>query len=57
VTRKFKFVGDEPVDVPALRLVDVQPGDVIDGDDGLLGQAQWELVKPAKKSTNDSQEG
>jgi hypothetical protein len=62
VTRKFKFVGDEPVDVPALRLVGVEPGQVVEADgdvaDGLAGQAIWESVKqPVKKSTNDSQEG
>lgn len=47
---KFKFVGAEPVDVPSLGLVDVQPGDVIDGPDGLSGQSQWEPVpEKAKK--------
>jgi hypothetical protein len=51
---KFKFVGEEPVDVPALALVDVQPGDVVDVSDkdvaaGLAGQAQWEPVRATKK--------
>lgn len=53
---KFKFVGEEPVDVPALALLDVQPGDVVDVDDknvaaGLSGQAQWEPVRAAKKES------
>jgi hypothetical protein len=51
---KFKFVGELPVDVPALRLVDVQPGDVVDVDDkdlaaGLAGQASWEPVRAKKQ--------
>ena len=51
---KFKFVGPEPVDVPALRLVDVQPGDVVEVADksvaeGLRGQSVWEPVKSAAK--------
>lgn len=54
MTRKFKFVGDEPVDVPALNLLGVEPGDVVEADGdvaaGLDGQAIWEPVKqPAKK--------
>lgn len=53
---KFKFVGEEPVDVPALRLVGVEPGQVVDVDDkdlaaGLSGQAQWEPVRAAKKES------
>lgn len=51
---KFKFVGLEPVDVPALRLLDVQPGDVVDVADkavaeGLKGQSNWKPVKPPAK--------
>ena len=53
---KFKYVGDQPVDVPALGAV-VKPGDVVDVD-GVEGQPQWERVKNVKKSdANDSQEG
>lgn len=49
---KFKFVGDEPVDVPALRLLDVAPGQVVEVESesvaaGLDGQALWEPVKSA----------
>lgn len=53
---KFKFVGAEPVDVPALGLVDVEPGQVVDVDDknlaaGLTGQASWEPVRATKKES------
>jgi hypothetical protein len=52
--RRFKFTGDEPVDVPRLGLVDVQPGDVVevadkDAADGLEGQDIWEPVKASTK--------
>jgi hypothetical protein len=52
--RKFKYVGDEPVDVPALRLLGVEPGQVVEVEDkdisaGLDGQAQWEPVRAKKQ--------
>lgn len=51
---KFKYVGESPVDVPALRLVDVEPGQVVDVDDkdlaaGLAGQSTWEPVRTVAK--------
>lgn len=54
--RKFKFVGDEPVDVPALGLLGVEPGRVVEVNnkdlaDGLEGQSQWEPVRAAKKES------
>jgi hypothetical protein len=57
---KFKFVGEDPRDVPALGLADVQPGDVVEVADkalaaGLKGQPAWEPV--TGKSTKTSQEG
>ena len=53
---KFKFTGPEPVDVPRLGLVDVQPGDVVEVADkdlaeGLKGQSNWEPVRATKKES------
>lgn len=45
---KFKFTGDEPVDVPSFGLVDVAPGDVVEVDGDLVGDV-WEPVKSAPK--------
>ena len=48
MTRKFKFVGDEPVDLPTLGLVGVRPEQVVDVDDraaeGMANSASWERV-------------
>lgn len=73
MTRKFKYVGDQPVDVPALGLVDVAKGTQVEVSDpdvsaGLDGQDIWEHIpdpersKAAKKAAatrndNDGQEG
>jgi hypothetical protein len=58
----FKLVAEEPRDVPALGLLGVEPGDVVDVSDkalceGLAGQSDvWEPV--TKRSTaKNSQEG
>lgn len=69
--KRYKFVGDEPVDVPALALVGVEPGREVEVEDpalsdGLDGQANWEHIpdpersKAAKKAAanrDESQEG
>ena len=44
---KYKFVGEEPVHVPAYGLF-VEPGEVVDID-GVEGQANWEPVKAQDK--------
>ena len=70
--RKFKFLSDQPVDVPALGR-SVEPGNTVEVEDtevsaGLDGQDQWEHIpdpersKAAKKAAetraaDDSQEG
>jgi hypothetical protein len=53
---KFKYVGEEPVDVPALGLLGVESGQVVEVDNkdiaaGLDGQAQWEPVRATKKES------
>lgn len=52
--KRFEFIGEDAVDVPALRLVDVQPGQVIEVNDadavGLDGQSQWKPVRAKKES-------
>jgi hypothetical protein len=60
----FKYVGHaDPADVPALGLLGVTRGQVVEVDEkrakGLEGSANWEPVKSAKKaaSSTDSQEG
>lgn len=48
---KFRYVGDDEREVPALRLV-VKPGDTFEVDDdaakGLAGQSLYEPVDAAK---------
>jgi hypothetical protein len=45
---KFRFDGSEPVDIPALGLADVQPGDAIDvppdAADGFQASPEWSAV-------------
>jgi hypothetical protein len=53
--QKFKYTGDDPVDVPALGLVDVTKGTHIDVSDpdlaaGLHGQPQWEHIPDPERS-------
>jgi hypothetical protein len=53
--KRYKFVGEEPVDVPSLHLVDVQPGDVVEVEnpalsEGLDGQANWEHIPDPQRS-------
>lgn len=72
MTQKFKFTGDDPVDVPALGLVEVTKGTHVEVHDpevakGMHGQDIWEHIpdpqrsKAAKKAAetraDDSQEG
>lgn len=53
--RKFKYAGDGPVDVPALGLVDVEPGDTVGVEDpnvadGLEGSEVWDHIVDPKRS-------
>lgn len=52
--RRFRFTGPEPVDVPRLRLVGIEAGQVVEVDDkeadGFKGQSQWEPVRAKKES-------
>lgn len=52
--RKFKYVGEDDRDVPALGLT-VKKGDVVDVENpdisaGLDGQADWEPIRAKKES-------
>lgn len=68
----FKFIGDDPVDVPALGLVEVTKGTHVEVEDpdvaaGMRGSEVWEHVPDKKRSeaakkaaetrSDDSQEG
>lgn len=53
--KHYKFVGDGPVDVDALGLVGVEPGQTVDVEDpevakGLDGQESWEHIPDKKRS-------
>ena len=53
--KKFKFQGDGPTDVPALGLVDVSPGQVVEVEDpavseGLDGSEAWEHIPDPQRS-------
>lgn len=53
--KKFKFQGDGPTDVPALGLVDVSPGQVVEVEDptvseGLEGSEVWEHIPDPQRS-------
>lgn len=52
--KRYEFTGPDPVDVPGLALVDVQPGQVVEVTDeqavGLDGQPQWKPVRAKKES-------
>lgn len=62
--QKFKYIGDDPVDVPALGLVDVEPGQTVEVQDssvadGMDGSSIWEPVtkKAAQPRADDKTEG
>lgn len=53
--RRYKFVGDGPKDVPALNLLEVNRGQVVEVEDpavadGLDGQADWEHIPDPQRS-------
>ena len=53
--KRFKYVGDDPVDVPALGLVEVTTGTHVEVADqalaeGLEGQANWEHIPDPERS-------
>lgn len=53
--QKFKLVGPDAVDVPALALVDVTPGTHVEVDDpdvaaGMKGSPLWEHIPDKQRS-------